>query len=112
MSKDFKPTTPDYTISAMTTDGKKIGNVGAAWKIEEGRISIKINSDAPDYRLRELKLMMFPYSPKPTNQPATKSPDSKPRRRYEEIVTLGSPYPDGDLVWSNDPTPNGPHDVG
>lgn len=100
----------------MKADGTKIGVIAAGWNLENGRISIKVDNKHDKVVLeRTMKIMMFPYAPKENKQqqPIEQPTKRQSKRKYEELVHLGSAYADSDdRVWTEDPTPNGPYDVG
>lgn len=115
MGKDFAPKPPDYTISAMDADGTKLGVIAAGWNLDNGRISIKIDSNRGKVTLnRSMKIMMFPYVPKDKQQQPVEQPAKRQsKRKYEELVNLGSAYADSEeRVWTEDPTPQGPYQIG
>ena len=114
MPKDFSPKPPDYTISAMRADGSKLGVIAAGWNLPDGRVSIKIDNRQEEVTLdRTMKIMMFPFVPKDKQPLKEQLAKQKNNRKYEELVVLGSAYADSkERVWTDDPTPNGPYEIG
>jgi len=113
--KDFYPKPPDYTISAMDASGNKLGVIAAGWNLENDRVSIKVDDRKGRVVLdRTMKIMMFPYVPKDKQQQPVEQPAKRQsKRKYEELVNLGSAYADSEeRVWTEDPTPQGPYQIG
>lgn len=55
---------PDYIVKAMRKDLDWKGKVGAAWRNEDGTISIAINAFTVIESDPELVVTLFPFEPK------------------------------------------------
>lgn len=83
MTSDFKPTKPDYVVSALDKNSDMKGNIGSAWKTPEGNIRIKLNPFVVlDTREHDLVITLFPANggpgPKLAASVRRTNPDNEP----------------------------------
>lgn len=64
MKENFIPRRPDYNVSVMNKDTDKKGNIGVAWKKEDGTITIKLNPFVVLDFSENLIVILFPVAPR------------------------------------------------
>lgn len=82
---EFKPTKPDYDVSALKKSTSEKGNVGKAWKLTNGQIRIKLNPFVVLEGEEDLVLTMFPTTNKPTTRSVESTDYTNPDYHNDEI---------------------------
>lgn len=74
---EFKPTKPDYIVSALDKANDSIrGNIGAGWNTRDGQIRIKLNSFVVlDTTKHDLVIPLFPSGGVAPSRPKAKQRD-------------------------------------
>lgn len=79
---------PDYNVSAVVRDTAIKGNVGVAWKQDDGRISIKLHAFVVLTAGPDLFISLFPRDdgPREDGKPGARTrPGSRTREKQEDM---------------------------